>query len=282
MIKVLQTGFYSSIQDLGRFEFQEYGVPISGVMDMYSAKVANAIVGNMENDAVLEITMTGPKLEFTDNTLIGLSGANISPMLNGKNVSINTAISLNKGDILSFGRLKYGFRVYLAVSGGFQTKQVLSSRSMYKNVTESISISKGDVFEIKQSNKEKRPSNASIKIDKNHFNNNVIDVIKGPEFDKLTDYQAQQLLSSEFTISKENSRMAYQLEESLDNELDGIITSLVLPGTVQLTPSGKLIVLMRDCQTTGGYPRVLQLNGSSINRLSQKFTGQRIKFKLLD
>ena len=75
--------------------------------------------------------------------------------------------------------------------------------------------------------------------------------------------------------------MAYQLEETLDNSLEPIITSLVLPGTVQLTPSGKLIVLMRDCQTTGGYPRVLQLKESSINILSQKFTNAKVRFKLL-
>jgi len=76
--------------------------------------------------------------------------------------------------------------------------------------------------------------------------------------------------------------MAYQLKETLDNSLEPIITSLVLPGTVQLTPSGKLIVLMRDCQTTGGYPRVLQLKESSINILSQKFTNAKVKFKLID
>lgn len=282
MVKVLQAGFYSAIQDFGRLKFQEYGVPISGVMDIYSAKIANAIVGNDESEAVLEITMTGPKLEFTGSTLIGLSGADISPMLNGKSISLNAAISVKKGDILSFGRLVYGFRAYLAVYGGFQTKKVLGSRSMYKGITNDICIAKGDVLNIQQSNKDKKASNAAIKIDKNHFENNVIEVFKGPEFDKLADSQAQQLLSTEFTIAKENSRMAYQLEENLNNDLDSIITSLVLPGTIQLTPLGKLIVLMRDCQTTGGYPRVLQLKESTINRLSQKFTGDKIKFQLLD
>ena len=76
--------------------------------------------------------------------------------------------------------------------------------------------------------------------------------------------------------------MAYQLKEPLENELTSIITSLVLPGTVQLTPSGKLIILMRDCQTTGGYPRILQLSEDSINRLAQKFTGDKINFILIN
>ena len=281
MVKVLDSGFYSTIQDTGRLDFQEFGVPVSGVMDVYSSKIANAIVSNDENDAVLEITMTGPELEFGNSALIGLSGANISPMLNGKSVSMNTAISLSRGDILSFGKLVYGCRAYLAISGGFQTKEVLGSRSMYKNVTNRNSIIKGDVLDIQELNRYKETNNASIKIDKSHFENNVIEVFKGPEFDKLTNSQVKQLLTQEFTIAKENSRMAYQLKESLDNDLDSIITSLVLPGSVQLTPSGKLIILMRDCQTTGGYPRVLQLKESSINRLSQKFTGQSIKFQLI-
>ena len=282
MINVLQAGFYSTIQDLGRLDFQEYGVPISGVMDIYSTKIANALVGNDESKAVLEITMTGPRLEFTDNSLIGLAGAEMSPMLNGKRISMNIATSVNKGDILSFDKLKYGFRTYLSISGGFSKTQVLGSRSMYKNITQRPNLIKGDVLEFHQSNKYKKTTNAAIKIDKNHFDNNVIDVFRGPEFDKLNKHLIHQLLSQEFTIAKENSRMAYQLEETLSNKLDSIITSLVLPGTIQLTPSGKLIVLMRDCQTTGGYPRVLQLKESSINRLSQKFTGYKIKFHLLN
>ena len=75
--------------------------------------------------------------------------------------------------------------------------------------------------------------------------------------------------------------MAYQLEDLLENNLEAIITSLVLPGTVQLTPSGKLIVLLRDCQTTGGYQRVLQLKESAMNIMAQKYTGSKINFKLV-
>ena len=91
-----------------------------------------------------------------------------------------------------------------------------------------------------------------------------------------------QKCSKSFTISKENNRMAYQLEETLENDLKPIITSLVMPGTVQLTPSGKLIALMRDCQTTGGYPRVLQFSEKSICILSQKSTGNKVKFRLTE
>ena len=115
-----------------------------------------------------------------------------------------------------------------------------------------------------------------------NFNSKTLKVHKGPEFDRLSISEKENLFSQEFTISKENNRMAYQLSEAVQNNLTPIITSLVLPGTVQLTPSGKLIILMRDCQTTGGYPRVLQLNDKAINILSQKFTNDKIRFTLID
>ena len=109
-----------------------------------------------------------------------------------------------------------------------------------------------------------------------------MEVFKGPEFEYLTLEQQAQLFNNKLTISNLNNRMAYQFKEPLKNNLNPIITSQVLPGTVQLTPSGNLIVLMRDCQTTGGYPRILQLKETSINVLSQKMTGQTLQFKLLE
>ena len=101
-----------------------------------------------------------------------------------------------------------------------------------------------------------------------------------PEFDRLSEKQKQQIENGEFKVSKNNNRMAYQLEPMVENDLEPILSAPVLPGTVQLTPNGNLIVLTRDCQTTGGYPRVLQLMESAINMLAQKTTGNTLKFRL--
>lgn len=280
MVKVIKTGFYSTIQDLGRYRFQQFGVPVSGVMDLYSAGIANAVLDNDENEAVLEITMTGPTLQFNCDTIICISGADISPMLNSRPIKLNGIVNIKKDDTLSFGKLKYGFRCYLAVFGGFQTELIMNSRSMFKDITSQNVLFVNDELSISEHTNSLIKSNASIKIIKNHFSSKEIKVYKGPEFDLLTKTQQRCLLSEEFSISKDNNRMAYQLVEPLKNNLKPIITSLVLPGTVQLTPSGKLIILMRDCQTTGGYPRVLQLRETSINVLSQKFTGNSIQFNL--
>ena len=119
-----------------------------------------------------------------------------------------------------------------------------------------------------------------LSINKQHFNNTNIDAFKGPEFDLLSASQINALDSTIFHIGI-NNRMAYQLQETVANSLPAILTSAVLPGTVQLTPSGKLIILMRDAQTTGGYPRVLQLTEASINRLAQKKLMNEIEFRVV-
>jgi biotin-dependent carboxylase-like uncharacterized protein len=280
MIKVLHPGFYSTVQDLGRKEYQHLGVPFSGVMDQEASRIANAILGNDEECAVLEITMLGPKLEFDCQTVISITGADLQPKLNGEEIRSYTSVNIKTGDILSFGRLSNGFRAYMAVSGGFQTEKILGSRSMYKGLTEEFQLKKGDVLNLIPNNQLSKKY-ATIKF-KNSQNYENISVYKGPEFEHLNAEQINQLFEQKFTISKENNRMAYQLNELIGNSLTEIITSLVMPGTIQLTSLGKLIILMRDCQTTGGYPRILQLSEHSINVLAQKKVGDTIKFKLID
>lgn len=280
MIEILAPGFYSTIQDLGRTGFQEYGVPYAGVMDRNAALMANSLVGNKASLAVMEITMTGPKLRFLCDADICMSGADISPKVNEKSVKINKRIALKSGDVLSFGKLNYGFRCYLAVSGGFDTDKTMQSYSMYQGITKRFVLSKSDVLPIKQKKALASNINAGIRVQDSYLFSETIEVYEGPEFELLSVAQKKLLFSQPFTISKNNNRMAYQLEEPLENDFKDIITSSVLPGTVQLTPSGKLIVLMRDCQTTGGYPRVLQLKETSIDVMAQKFTGQAIRFNL--
>lgn len=281
MIKVLKPGFYSSIQDFGRIGFQKYGVPYSGVMDVYAAALANHVLGNKESASVIEMTMTGATLQFCSNTYICISGADMIPKLNGINISLNKSIKIVTGDIVSFGKLNTGFRCYLAVLGGFKTETIMHSQSMYKGVTSQFVISKNDELKININISFLERKYASIKVKNEYFLKDKIEVFKGPEFDCLSKKQQENLLGMPFVISKDNNRMAYQLVELLENSLEPIITSAVLPGTIQLTPSGKLIILMRDCQTTGGYPRVLQLKESSINILAQKFTGNVISFRLV-
>lgn len=279
MIEILDPGFFSTVQDLGRRGYRDIGVPISGCMDQHSSKLANALLGNDPNDAVIEVTLTRPVLRFTCNTAICITGAEMGPKVNDKPLSMGQKTIVNNGDILSFGKLEFGYRSYIAVSGGLQTPLVMDSRSMYANITDNNRLKTGDLLRIKEDRGLAGPSFAMIKYNRDLFENTVLQVHKGPEFDLLSKKQQEELTTREFTVSKNNNRMGYQLVESLVNDMASILTAPVLPGTVQLTPSGKLILLMRDGQTSGGYPRVLQLQDDAINILAQKKAGDKVSFE---
>ncbi len=280
MLKVIKSGFYTTIQDTGRFGYRTFGVPVSGAMDSYSSQFANALLGNNNDDALLEITMTGPTLHFLEPTLIAVSGAEMHPKLNDSPIKLNTIISILANDVLSFGRIDYGFRAYLAVKGGFLSDKVLGGRSMFKGMTTDNRVKDNDALDYHSFKGNLKSLNANVKYNNEIIKDLAIDVYKGPEFHKLSANKQKQLLSTTFSVSKLNNRMAYQLEPKIENTLEQILTAPVLPGTIQLTPSGQLIVLMRDCQTTGGYPRVLQLTEKAINILSQKTTGNTLKISL--
>ena len=278
MLRVKDKGFFTTIQDTGRFGYRDKGVPVSGAMDKYAAYVANSLLENEESAAVMEIVMKGPVLEFEAPTYIALSGAEMSAKLNDDSIQNYKVLKVNKGDQLSFGKLLSGFRTYLAVKEGFQTEIVLGSRSFYKPITimnrikEHMGISYLSCTEYE-------PKITDIKPESYH-SEKILTVTRGPEYDSLTDAQLETLFFKNFTVAKENNRMAYQLEEPLREHHMSMLTSATLPGTVQLTPGGKLIVLMRDGQTTGGYPRILQLSSRAITILSQKKFGDKISFVL--
>ena len=280
-IKVLQPGLFSTIQDRGRIGFAKFGVPKSGAMDLYSAKIANLLVGNSEEEALMEITLIGPKLEFQQATQIAITGLKAIVSLNGKKISLNKVVSIKSGDQLQVKQIIEGARVYLAVKGGFETEEKLESKSMYAPITRFSKLKKEDEIAYTNFEEVKVKKNAHIKFDDNLFDDEL-EVFAGPEFERLSETMKLNLLRKEFSVSKNNSRMAYQLEEKLENNLQAILTQPVLPGTVQFTPSGNLIILMRDCQTTGGYPRIFQLTEDSINKLAQKKQGDKLKFKLID
>ena len=277
MIKVIKPGLYSTIQDKGRKGQQSYGIPYSGSMDSFSSDLANKILNNSINSAVLEITMVGPVLEFINETVICVTGANLSPLLNNKIIKMNNPIYVKPYDVLSFGVLKSGLRSYIAILGGFKTEKVLGSRSMFKNLTKAVKLAKNDVLNF---NKELIFKSSKINLHKTSNIDNEIKAYEGPEFDMLDSYQKDFILSNKFMISNNYNRMAIQLSDLLFNNLDPIITSIVMPGTVQLTPAGNMIILMKDCQTTGGYPRILQIEEKSINSLAQLKKDSHLWFSL--
>jgi len=273
MIKVIQPGLFTTIQDAGRHGFRNIGIPTSGFMDQESAWAANELVDNNKDESLLEITLTGPTLIFNCNCVISITGGDFNPLINNLPVKMYQSINVRTGDILKLNNTINGARSYIAISGGLNVKSLFGSKSFFSNISDSYHLKKGD--EIKVS---KKSESQILKLDKLKFNlNRFMKVFRGPEYDLLSTNSKKKLFKNEFTINT-NNRMAYNLEETLQVDIKTIISSPVLPGSVQLTPSGKIIILHRDCQTTGGYPRILQLDTNSLNNLSQLKSNDKIKF----
>ncbi len=279
MLKVLKSGFFTTLQDEGRFGYRDKGVPVSGVMDISVVRMANRLLENEDNACVLEITMTGPTLQFEQDSFIVLGGAEMSATLNNQPIYNYKVYKVSAGDILSYGRLTQGFRGYLAIKEGFKSKNILGSHSQYFPITASECLKDRDELEYVEVSSFD-PKISELKIDP-LFGETVLEVSKGPEYGLLDNNQLENLFFKEFSVAKEYNRMGYQFEERIKGHKISMLTSATLPGTVQITPSGKLIVLMKDGQTTGGYPRILQLSDKAISILAQKKFGDFVSFKLV-
>ena len=277
MIKVIQPGLFTTIQDGGRHGYRNIGIPTSGFMDQESAWAANKIVDNDREESLIEITLKGPTLLFNNNCTISITGGDFNPLINDIPIKMYESINVKLGDTLKINNTKNGARCYLAISGGINVKSIFGSKSFLSNISESYYLRKGDEIKISDNSNNKilKKNNLKFKL------NRSMEVFKGPEFDLLSIKVKNMLFKNEFTI-RTNSRMAYNVEEKVQIGIKSIISSPVLPGSVQLTPSGKMIILHRDCQTTGGYPRILQLNKSSLNHLSQIKSNEKIKFSLIN
>ncbi len=283
-LKIIHAGTFASIQDKGRSSYAKYGVPRSGFIDKKSAQRINKILGNKQNAAVLEWTQIGPILQFTKATQIVLSDTTNKTTLNGEPLRAKEIIEVPEGGLLNLGYNPKVVYSYLAIKEGFQTKRVLQSRSMQKGITKSDLLhSKSKLYYQAQQLKIsffKKPT-FSLHQPFTDLLARTIDCFPGPEFDLLTEDELQGL-EQYFTLSTQRNRMGIQLTELLPNALPSMLSVPILPGTVQLTPSGKLIVLSQDCQTTGGYPRILHLPEKSLAQLSQTTQNVRFRFNIID
>jgi biotin-dependent carboxylase-like uncharacterized protein len=289
MIEVIKPGIYSTIQDKGRLGYAHLGIPPSGAIDGISYHLANAVLGNDDNDAVIEITFGGAEFKFHIHTAISLTGGDYTATINGQKIPMNQLIPVEENDVLQFGQRRSGVRTYLGILGGINTKQVLGSRSYYPSITADFRIKKGDFIETgtplnevsKISSKSRSAlENPVCQHDVSAGSTVELQVYLGPEYHRLSSSEIKKL-NLEMTIGR-NDRMGYILQETVAHKITPIHTSSALPGTVQLTPAGQLIILMNDGQVTGGYPRIFQLTDYSKDLLSQCAQGQKIKFTAIN
>lgn len=278
-ITILKTGPGTSIQDLGRIGYAEFGIPISGVMDQKSMNWVNHLLRNHKNAAVMEICQPGLQLLFNEPTTICIAGALAEVKVNSRKVRSEGLLNIKIGDILEVGKFEFGAIIYLGIKEGFQSKLFLNSKSFYKGISKISMLKKGDQVSY-LSFDDFSFSSAHVKYPRKWMKENEIMAYPGPEWASL-DRSSQNLLEKTlFTLANSINRMAFQVEELLNNELPEMHTAPVYPGTIQLTSGGKLLILMKDAQVTGGYPRVLQLTEESISILAQKKPKDQFHFKI--
>lgn len=284
-ILVHHGGALTTVQDYGRFGYQAFGVSVSGAMDRHSLKEANWLVGNESAEAGLEITLTGPDLEFASQTVIAITGADLGATLNREPLMRYETIRVLAGDRLRFHSLRSGLRAYLAIAGGIQVKELMGSRSTFLRAQmggfQGRALKAGDRLPIMTP----KPALEKRRIRDPHFKNftvfPTIRFIAGPETHHFDQETLARFLAAEFKLSTECDRMGIRLEGPPVVPFKGsdIISSPVSPGTIQVTSNGTPIVLMADAQTSGGYCRIGQLVSADRSLMAQMKPGDRVRFK---
>lgn len=285
-MKLLSGGFMTTIQDMGRYGYQETGMAVSGVMDTRSAALANLLVGNDENEAVLEITMMGPVIEFTDDNIIALTGGNLGAKLDGVPFPRYEAVLVKAGQTLQFGGMFGGSRAYLAAAGGFDVPVVMGSKST--NLKSKIGglegrkLGAGDEIAY-SAPKTWLPNMALRKLEIPDFSakSHVLRVLMGPQDDAFTPAGIETFLNSEYTISNEYDRMGCRMQGEVIEHKNGgdIITDGISFGAVQVPSHGNPIVMMADHQTTGGYTKIANVISVDLPVLAQCMPGCKIHFQ---
>lgn len=287
-IKIINPGLLTLVQDSGRYGYQQFGVPVSGVMDSFAHRVGNILVDNNEEEAVLEITMLGPQIEFLEDEVIAITGGNLSPRINGSPVSMWESKYVSKGDRLTFGEMKNGCRSYIAFSGGINVPKVMKSKATYMKAQiggfQGRKLKAGDILDIGScKNKINKIGERSFlrKYTPKYKGNNEIRVILGPQNEYFTNKGINTFLNSEYIVTNESDRMGFRLEGDEIEHVEGgdIISDGIAMGAIQIPGHGKPIIMMADRQTTGGYTKIANVISVDLWKVAQSKPGDKIKFK---
>lgn len=280
-MQVLKPGLLDSFQDTGWQGYRSAGLGSGGAMDTESACLANLLVGNPPQTAVLELHFPGPQLLFDGPVEVALMGADFDAGTPFGPVKMGRPVFLPKGSILSFGKKITGERAYLSVKGGWQLTPVLGSCSTHFKAGfggfKGRSLQKGDVIRLAVMPAATPGENGRLYQPRWRLpllilpDPCTIRVLPGPDWHLLPTNQQQYLLHNPATIGQASDRMAYRLRwpKVFSNPGATLDSSGVLPGTVQLLPSGEALLLMADAQTTGGYARILQVVAADLPLLAQ-------------
>lgn len=297
-LTIIKAGLLDTVQDLGRIGFGNWGVNPGGAMDRYAGKLSNVLAGNETCEAVIEIHFPGPQILFDQNALISITGADFTPLINDQPVSLWQPMLVRKNTILQFSQWKQGARCYLAVHGGIAVPKWLDSYSTNIKVGaggwHGRKLEKGDQLNFGESRiyypgllKEERdlqPLGWKACVKTQYQNPNEIYFLPGREWRFLHSISQNDFCNESFSVHQLSDRMGYHLKgiplTLIENK--ELLSSGVSFGTIQLLPTGQLIALMADHQTTGGYPRIGHIVTAHLPKFAQLRPGDDIRFTMTD
>ncbi len=298
-ISIKKAGLMTTVQDLGRRHYLSQGVPASGAMDSLSASLANLSLGNDANDAVIEFTQSGASFTTEQDVLVCLSGEGACLSADKVKLPSNRPLFIPSGTEVYLENISLGCRSYLAVAGGWDVPEVLGSRSTYLTARfgglAGRCLKEKDI--IKSTDKLSATSAAILDGLKRDIINypkwsiarelflpadrKKIRFVRGREFDWFAESSKYDFLSQDYILGHNSNRMGYQLQgKELKRAVEGeLLSTAVTAGTIQVTNDGQPILLLADCQTTGGYPRIAQVAAVDLPLCAQLKTGDIINFE---
>ncbi|CAH9060852.1 5-oxoprolinase subunit C [Pseudoalteromonas holothuriae] len=278
MLRVIKSGVLASFQDIGRFGYRHYGVCRSGALDPFAVCLANILLDNPPHLGVIEVTIGLCEFEFTQPCNFALTGACLNAKLAGKAIYPGWRYYANKGDTLSFATSAHAQRAYLSVQGGFELDPVLSSYATDLQASfgglQGRALQSGDVLHFQNTQNKLAP----LDVKQPEYKKQVR-VLKGPHCDKLPQGSFERFINNHWRVSEASNRMGCRLSSDKPLAHDvSVATQAVHPGVIQVPPSGEPIVLLNDCQTTGGYPILATVIDADIRMFSQLGANQHCNF----
>ncbi|WP_158827606.1 biotin-dependent carboxyltransferase family protein [Mucilaginibacter lacusdianchii] len=298
-IRIIKPGILSTVQDLGRWNFLPQAVPVSGAMDALAARLANKVLGNDDNDAVIEFTYSSASFKAETDLLIAYSGDGALLKCDNQAIPTDRPVFVPAGNIVHLTNNPAGCRTYLAIAGGFDVPVVLGSRSTYTTAqlgglhgrllqsndllynTSQLGLTTSKILNSLTGEHLKYPAWSLTSHAFLPSNRKIIRVVPGPEFTWFNSQSIINFLTTPFTLTSQSNRMGYQLEGPVINRRihKELLSTAVTPGTIQVTGSGNPVLLMADCQTTGGYPRIAQVAAVDVPLCGQLKPGDQIQFE---
>lgn len=303
-LRVERAGLLTTVQDLGRRGFQHLGVKVNGAMDELSHRLANALVGNPEDEATLEMTLSGPALRLDCDAVIAVCGAEMDARVDGQPLPSWRPVRVPAGARLEFGRTTRGARAYLAVAGGLDLPLVMGSRSTAQRGGfggfHGRALRKGDVIPLRVPEEAHTPrwvrllsrlhrgvaspswsvAHTEVPLPRE---GQVIRAVPGRHWQLFPLKTRESFAGAAYRVLLDSDRMGYRLEGlALDAPRGGdVLSEGMATGAVQVPPSGQPIVLMADRATTGGYPVLAVVAAVDLPLMAQFAPGDRLRFELI-